>query len=277
MSDNIFATTSSKKHYKVTGVDTLDSLFPDLDLSNPQPFSKKYLAEEGEILYIELKDHDLLIIQPFVEHLLSTADSNIIPKDCCPQVNLLYMGSNTSNGEYNIKFQRIWNRYYLKKNWFSLSFDNCQITRNSSLIMLTGNTDVFWDAMAKRLYFKNFRTAKSIFPILEKFYRQANEQDLKKFANHPLVSIPSNKKFGERALGKIAMMMDEKSLDNKMLSDLQTYANEYQQKMPPIENNKMIISNNKEVDLLYKLVNELYYTTPRSHEKRAANSFQKIS
>lgn len=276
MSDNIFATTLSKKHYKVTGSDAPDSLFPDLDLSNPQPFSKKYLAEEGEILYIELKDNDLLLIQPFANNFLSTADSNIIPANCYEQVNLLYMGTKNSNESYDIKFQRIWNRYYFKKGCFSLSFDSCKIIKNSSLIMLTGNTDVFWDANAKRLYFKNFRTAKSIFPKLEKFYRQANEEDLKRFANHPLIAIPANKKFGERALGKIAMMIDEKSLDNKVLSDLQAYANEYKQEMPAIENNKIVISTNKEVDLLYKLVNELFFTTLRSQEKRAANSFQKI-
>lgn len=276
MPDNILATTSSKKHYKVAGVDNVESLFPNLDLSNPQLFSKKYLAEEGEILYIELIDNDLSIIQPFINNLSSTANLNIIPHNCCSQVNLLYLGYKTHLGNYNIKFQRIWNKYYLKNNWFSLSLDECKIKKNSSLIMLTGKTDVFWEADTNRLYFKNFRTAKSIFPSLDKFYRKANEQDLQKFATHPLIDISSNKIFGERSLRKIAMMIDEKSLDSKNISELQAYAKEYNQEMPLINNNKIKISNNKDIDTLYKLVNELFYTTPRSHEKRAANSFQKI-
>ena len=86
MSDNILATTSLKKHYKVTSIDSTESLFPDLDLSNPQLFSKKYIAEEGEILYIELHEDNLSIIKTFVDNISSTADLNIIPTNCYDKV-----------------------------------------------------------------------------------------------------------------------------------------------------------------------------------------------
>ena len=275
MSDNILATTSLKKHYKVTSIESTESLFPDLDLSNPQLFSKKYIAEEGEILYIELHEDNLSIIKTFVDNISSTADLNIIPTNCYDKVNLLYVGIKNATGSYDIKFQRIWNKYYFKKTWFSLSLEDGKIAKNNSLIMLTGSTDMFWDATNQRLYFKNFRTAKGILPKLEKFYRQANAQDLEQFSKHPLISMSADKKFGERALRRIASIIDDKILDDKNIDSLQKYAEEYSQNLPLIENGKFKVNSTKDIDILYKLANELFYTT-KSNEKRATNSFQKI-
>lgn len=276
MPDNIFAVTYSKEHYKVKGEQDSTQLFPDVDLSNPQPFNKKYLAEEDEILFIELSDDNQNFIQPFINNVTSSASLNLIPENCCSKVNLLYVGCEVSTNVYNIKFQRIWNKYYFKKTWFSLSLNDCNIKKNASLIMLTGNTDLFWESNTKRLYFKNFKTAKAIFPQLENFYRKATEADLTQFKNSPLISVPNNSKFGERALKKIASIIDDKVLDSKNIADLQSYAQEYNQTFPPLEGNKIKIASNKDVELLYKLLNELFYTTQGSHEKRAVNSIQKI-
>lgn len=278
MPQNVFAKSkNSNNHYKISGVENISELFPDIDLTNAQPFTATYNPneEEQEILYIELTEEDVAIVRPYMEAISSSGDINIIPLNAYKNIHVVYTGREENNN-ITIKFQRIWNKYYFRKGWYSLWVNNePTIHNNTSLITLTGNTDAYWDGATNRLYFKSFRIAKTIFPELEKFYREATSQEVHTFSSHPLISVPENLKFKPRALRKIALMIDTHSLDNKNISDLQAYAQEYNQSFPEVENNKIKISSGQDIELLYKLTNELFYTTS-NNQKRATNSFRPI-
>lgn len=278
MPQNVFAKSkNSNNHYKISGVEDISELFPDIDLTNAQPFTATYNPneEEQEISYIELTEEDVAIVRPYMEAISSSGDINIIPLDAYKNIHVVYTGKEENNN-ITIKFQRIWNKYYFRKGWYSLWVNNePTIHNNTSLITLTGNTDAYWDGAINRLYFKSFRIAKTIFPELEKFYRKATSQEVHTFSSHPLISVPENLKFKPRALRKIALMIDTHSLDNKNISDLQAYAQEYNQSFPEVENNKIKISSGQDIELLYKLTNELFYTTS-NNQKRATNSFRPI-
>jgi len=267
--------SQSDSHVKVAEANDseINNVFPNLEYTEAKKFNPKWKLDDDEAFYIELEDEDTEIIQNYLDILESSVDCNV----CTDNFHkLLSIYVKDDNG---IKFQRLWNRYYFKKSYLSftdLRSDVCTLKLNEKLIMLTNTTDAYWDFSEKRLYFRNFSHIKPMFPGIEKYYRIATKKDLDKLKEKEIINISEDESFGERSLNKIATMVDDNIFEGKSLDDLKDYVREYGKELPEIENGKIVLKTNKDIDLLYKAVNELYYTTDLTNEKRETNSISKI-
>lgn len=137
--------------------------------------------------------------------------------------------------------------------------------------MLNNKTDAYWNGKEKRLYFFNYSHIKKLFPGIEKFYREAQKADIEKLEKISFLDVKSDN-FSNRSRQKIAIMMDEDIFANKNLETLKEYAENYGKTLPITNENKILIKSNQDLDLLYKVVNELFYTSEITKEKRETNS-----
>lgn len=274
----LFGKTSKKDEYvKIEEIpaENINNIFPDFSIENPVEFSPKWKLSEDQYFYIDLTE-DKSIIEPYEGVLESSGSHNTIVKNQFSKLEGIFIGNKIEEHIYDIKFQRIWNKFYFKKPL--LHFDNtCKFSNNQDTIMLNNKTDAYWDGNAKRLYFKNFTHIKKLFPGIDQFYREAQKEDIEKFKAIDILTVDTgNKDFGERARRKIANMLDEGVFKDKTVSQLEEYANKYSKNLPINSEQKIEITNDKDITLLYKVANELFYTSELTNEKRETNSVSKI-
>lgn len=265
--------TKNNKYIKVAEIDNPSEVLPNLSIENPCQFSGKYKAEDDEIYYVDLSGDDQ-ILEKYIQASTSSVDIPVITKQDFPDLNVIYVVDDSEN----IKFQRVWTKYYFKRGFLGFSGSSvCTIKQNDTIITLTGNTDAYYDASEKRLYFKNFMTIKSMFPGIEMFYRVATAEDVKNFKDTPIIDFDENDvKLSDTSRRKIADMIDSGVLNNSKLSALQSYAEKYNQSLN-VNNGKIKIAHDSDIRLLYKIVNELFYTTEISHRKRESNSVKDVA
>ena len=129
----------------------------------------------------------------------------------------------------------------------------------------------------KRLYFKNYSHIKKLFNGIEQYYREARSEDLESFKQLSILNVEmDNKSLGQRASQKVALLLDEKILEDRDVNELSEYAKKYNVELPVDSNNKIKISENKDIETLYKVANELFYTSEITNEKRETNSVKKV-
>lgn len=272
---NVFGRVGTKndKYIKVAEIEDPLEFLPDLPIDNPCLFSGKYKADDDETYYVDLSENEQ-ILEKYIQAAVSSADIPVITKQDFPVLNAIYVID--ENG--NIKFQRVWTRYYFKKGFLGFNESSvCKIKQNDTIITLTGNTDAYYDANGKRLYFKNFMTIKTIFPGIEMFYREATAEDVNNFKAFPIIDFDdTGVKLSDTSRRKIADMIDSGVLNDSNLSALQSYATKYNQSLS-VDNDKIKISCDSDIRLLYKLANEMFYTTDISHKRRESNSVKDVA
>ena len=271
---NIYGVVNTKKgrqYIKVAETDIPLTVFPEFSFENTQMFNGKWKKEDNEIYYINLIN-DMDIISEFKNTLQSSVDVNVINKENFSNLNCLFVSDNKNN----IKFQRIYNRYFFKKSFLNFSDSSvCKINNNQEIITLTGKIDAYWNDAEKKLYFNDFRVIKSIFLQIDKFYREATQTDINNFSRISILDV-KDFNYGSRARKKIAEMLDDNIFDGKTINELKTYADKYQQPFPKIYNEKIKLENNKDIESIYQIVNQLFYTTDLTQEKRKTNSSKPI-
>ena len=270
---NIYGKTDDKKSQFLKVAEIEDSLivFPELSFEEPQIFSGKWKKDDEEIYYIDLSE-DLDIINEYIDVIASSTDVNVVDKQNFPNLHVIFV----EGKDNSIKFQRIYNKYFFKKCFLTFPDSSvCQINNNQEIITLTGKVDAYWNNNEKRLYFESFMIAKTIFPKINKFYREATESDIENFSNINILQV-KKVDYGSRARKKIAQMLDDDVFKDKTLEDLKEYAERYEQGFPEVENGKIKLENNKDIELIYDIVNQLFYTTDLTGEKRKTNSSKPI-
>ena len=267
----VINTKKDKQQIKVAEIDNPLLVFSEFSFENPQVFNGKWKKDENEVYYINL-DEARDIIDEFRTTLQSSADVNVIDKENFPNLNCLFV----SDSENNIKFQRVYNKYFFKKSFLNFSETSvCKINNNQEIITLTGKVDAYWHNGEKRLYFNDFTVAKSILPKIDKFYREATQTDIDNFSQINILDVKASN-YSPRARKKIATMLDDNIFEGKTIDELKAYADKYNQSFPEINEGKIKLENNKDIELIYQIVNQLFYTTDLTQEKRKTNSSKPV-
>ncbi len=279
----LYGKLSGKNNFvkiKSLSEDEINELFPFVSIDEAIEFSPQALAGEDEYRYIQLIDDDF-IIEPFISMQDSTASYNNINKSQLSKLDAIFVADVISEGDeekiYDFRVQRLWARYYYTKpsvQW--LSNNECKFNSKQDIIMLRFSTDAYYQGSTKRLYFKKFEHIKKIFTGIDRYYRTACKKDydaLKQISFVDMQIVAS--KVGVQSSRKIALMVDEKILQQKNLKQLKKYAEKYNQSLP-ITENKIVLAENKDIDLLYSVANELFYTSELSKEPRKTNSVIKL-
>lgn len=254
--------------------------FPVINTNVEKKFQPDYKLADDEWFYVVLNADDkaLMAYIPTVE---STADINNIIRNQYKDLAVLYLANKDSDGKIKIIFNRIFNKFYITSKIFLKFIDSGEaiVTTEENVVEFNSNVDAYWDGNSSKLYFKNYLTIKPLFKGIDKFYRSATSEEVDSFVKSDFFKVEDTFKsedLGERALRHIAGFIDDKSINFNDLAVRKNY-NEYakifsESGFSIAEDGKFILAKASDLTHVINLLQERYYTTQITNEKRVAHS-----
>lgn len=159
----------------------------------------------------------------------------------------------------------------------SISFEQ---TKRGETITLQTQPDAIYDKDKDELQFIKLNAIKRFFVGIDTLYREATNDEIKKFFNQDFIQRGENFSF-DRVMGnnrkKIALLKDKYSnCSNDEKSVLRKYIHNYDSHLT-FDGNVFEISSNKELTNLLRGLDEDYYTKPIENQKYVANSSIKFN
>jgi len=159
----------------------------------------------------------------------------------------------------------------------SISFEQ---TKRGETITLQTQPDAIYDKDKDELQFIKLNAIKRFFVGIDTLYREATNDEIKKFLNQDFIQVGKNFSF-DLVMGnnrkKIALLKDKYSnCSNDEKSVLRKYIHNYDSYLA-FDGNVFEISSNKELTNLLRGLDEDYYTKPIENQKYVANSSIKFN
>ena len=179
-------------------------------------------------------------------------------------------------------FQKITPSLFVKRK--TLIFGEvAELEQSQTRLVINPLPDAVYFKAADTLIFRNLATISSIFTGIDELYKEATNEEVEQFLDEPFIELtddynlnkvskPNRKRIGLAMATLEAMSDDDKT---NILDYIDGYCGE-QRLTFDRENQKFEISNDDELKILLYGIEQRFYTTPFSHEKRIANSVQPI-
>lgn len=186
--------------------------------------------------------------------------------------------ASVQNGDFY--FQNITPSLFIKRKYIALG-EVAEIEESKVRLVINSSPDAIYYKNDDVLIFKNLSSIASIFKGIDILYREATQQEVESFLNESFiilsddydadkVSKPNRKRIG-LAVDTLSKM---KVADRKkMLSYIDSYCSgklAYDSK-----EKKVTVTNDNDLKILLYGIEQRFYTTDLSKEKRLANSVQK--
>lgn len=254
--------------HKVLSTD--GDIYEEQDLTSGVLYSPATNLDEGEWFYLaEFSNKGYLNDFISKESPLNTTTLNQLAISDYGKVK--YLCCETDTKKY---FQKFLPSQLISKKWFSVS-DAPVLEQNKKIISFSSTPDAIYNTSTDTLFFRDIAKVKAIFKGIEELYREATQTEVMEFLEQDFVELSDdytadNVKVANRK--RIAAAMDRVagySIEEK--KDIFNYIHEY---CPDVNFNEGKFSISSEDDLKYVLfgLDERYYTTKLSKEKRLANS-----
>ncbi len=260
--------------------------FPAIDTSAKIKFLPDYKLDDNEWFYVDINAEDkVMMMAPYLPALDSTVDANNIISSQYKELAVLYLASKDSDGKIKIIFNRIFNKFYIASKVYLKFIDSGEatVTTEENMVEFNSNVDAYWDDATSKLYFKSYSTIKPLFKGIDKFYRSATSEEVDSFVNSDFFKVEKSFKsenLGERALKHIAGIIDEESIDLNNLEvrkKYNEYAKGYSESGISInKDGKFILTKVSDLTHVINLLQERYYTSQITKEKRVAHSTSNI-
>lgn len=166
--------------------DAKDSYKPPNILESIKFTNPQYALEDEEWFYIELVDTDKKeeMLGGYIDASKSMASINQIRGDCYSEVDCIF-----GVDGYNILFTKITPSFVIKNKFIieigpikKLDLKQAQIRSQAAGIEFNpSKIDAFYKGDENKLYFRSFRTVNSLFSGINEYYRDASEQEVRKF------------------------------------------------------------------------------------------------
>lgn len=268
--EHLFAYLGSRSGGLTKALSTNDELFLPQALDSSVPYSPATLLDEGEWFSVDgftnrgFKNTFIETNSP-----INTTDYNQIPVNDYQRIK--YLCCESGGLKY---FQKFVSSQLIMKRWFTVSHAPV-LEDNKNIILFTGVPDVAYASNVDTLYFKDISKAKYIVKGVEELYREATEQEVKSFLQQDFISL--NDGFSSTSVKvqnrkRIAIAMDRmKDLSASQRREISDYIQDYCVNVP-YNNGKFSISSEEDLKFVLYGIDERYYTTRFSNEKRLANS-----
>lgn len=243
--------------------------FKPNDLNDAKIYDSAYSLEEDEWFAIEEFSKQTFCIELLTKKFRST-DYGMINTVNSDVIEYLYY----YDGE-DYYFQRVFKHSILaQKRMLSLG-DEVKIEESKKSIVINDIPDALYVKKEDKLYFKKLLTVSPIFKGIEMLYKEATREETESFLKNDFVEI--GKEYGVEKVGnanrkRIALAMDTlKDFDKKQKKQVIDYTHTY---YPSLEYKSGKFTLNSEEDMKYLVwgIEQRYYTTPVTKEKRVANS-----
>lgn len=244
------------------------------DLENAIEYQNSYILEEDEWFVLS----DFSVKEYCIDLLKEPFDStDFVSIRGQSYTNIDYICSYQNGNEYY--FQKVYKRRFVEKKRFIELSGEVSIKETGEGIIINNIPDALYIKSEDKLFFKKLQTISVIFKGIESLYREATKTEVEDFLHNNFITLGEN--YGEEKVGKanrhrIALMQDTlKGLKGKQKKKLFDYTVHYYPDLK-YDGRTFMIQNDLDLKKLLYGIEQRYYTTPVTNEKRRANSVLKI-
>ncbi len=258
-----------------TNTDKLKDIYkiPNVKGAIPFEIDTRKLAEGEWYFVIPTEEQKESMLGEYVSE-SSDAACNVMHPDYYREISVVYVAF----GAEKI-FTKVGLKNILRTQKYITFDDKSNFVEQANSLMLTGEIDAYWDGT--RLFFKRFASIRSLFPGIQKMYKEITEKETNEFLSSPLFELKEEMSSDFISLAnrkKIASIIDGKSVD---LADTDlhrkyiAYAEEYNLDLE-IKEGKIALIDNTDIGKVIDLLGEKFYTTEINGEKREIRSSRKM-
>ena len=159
--------------------------------------------------------------------------------------------------------------------------DTIRLDQGEKSIVINSTPDAIYVKDDDILYFKKLSTISPIFKGIDELYREATEEETKEFLQNDFIELEDSygvEKVKKSNRKRIAMAMDTlSSFTPKDKQKILKYTHEYYPALKYDEKKKVFtIGSEEEMKYLLWGIEQRYYTTPVTNERRVANSIMQL-
>lgn len=275
----MFLVKVDQKYRNLDNSDDISELVaPTIEPDNIIKFDPEAQLEHEDWFYIEIDDIHMSMVKEYGDKFLSTVSLNDVTEEEFAKIDLIFRKVENDGLVFQkiTKSKRMVDKSILK--WIpNIGKPERTIIENG--IELKSAIDAYFDGN-NRLYFKNFRTIRSLFKGIDDYYRIASQAEVDEFKQFNLVSFASDFEIKTNNLKMLAVLKDyEIDLDDIAVKStlLRSYSQYPNQEFELDENQNFIIDSNRKLTCLLKLALGRLYTNPITHHKMEANHAKKLN
>ena len=275
----MFLVKVDQKYRKLDNSDDISELVaPMIEPDNIIKFDPEAQLEHEDWFYIEIDDIHMPMVKEYGDKFLSTVSLNDVTEEEFTKIDLIFRKVENDGLVFQkiTKSKRMVDKSILK--WIpNIGKPERTIIENG--IELKSAIDAYFDGN-DRLYFKNFRTIRSLFKGIDDYYRIASQAEVDEFKQFNLVSFVSDFEIKTNNLKMLAVLKDygidlnDIGVKRTLLRSYSQYPN---QEFELDENQNFIIDSNRKLTCFLKLALGRLYTNPITHHKMEANHAKKLN
>ena len=275
----MFLVKVDQKYRKLDNSDDISELVaPMIEPDNIIKFDPEAQLEHEDWFYIEIDDIHMPMVKEYGDKFLSTVSLNDVTEEEFTKIDLIFRKVENDGLVFQkiTKSKRMVDKSILK--WIpNIGKPERTIIENG--IELKSAIDAYFDGN-DRLYFKNFRTIRSLFKGIDDYYRIASQAEVDEFKEFNLVRFIKEFKIKTNNLKMLAVLKDygidlnDIAVKNTLLRTYSQYPN---QEFELDDNQNFIIDSNRKLTCLLKLALGRLYTNPITHHKMEANHAKKLN
>ena len=273
----MFLVKVGRIYRKLDNSDDISELVaPKIEPENCIEFDPELILEAEDWFYIEIDDEHISMIKEYEDKFSNTAGLNDVTEEEFSKIGLIFRKVE-NNG---LVFQKITqSKRMVDKSILKWKYNSRRAERTiiENGIELKSENDAYFDGI-DRLYFKNFRTIRSLFKGIDDYYRIASLAEVDEFKEFDLVSFVSDFKIKTDNLKMLAILKDDEiDLSNTtIISTLLTSYEQYPEQDFKVSKGKFIIDTNKQLTSFLKLALGRLYTNPITKHKMEASSARRL-
>jgi hypothetical protein len=270
----MFLVKVGRIYRKLDNTDDISELVaPEIDPENSREFDPEIKLEHEEWFYIEIDDEHMSMVKEYGDKFSSTVSLNDVTEEEFSKIDLIFRKVENDG----LVFQKITkSKRMVDKSILKWRYRRAERTIIEKGIELKSENDAYFDGIDK-LYFKNFRTIRSLFKGIDDYYRIASQAEVDELKRIDLVDF-SDFEIKSNNLKMVAILKDDEIDLSKtsIISTLLTSYEQYPEQDFKVSEGKFIIDSNKRLTSFLKLALGRLYTNPITSHQMEASSARRL-
>ena len=263
-----------KEKYRTVIADNTVFYSLPINLKNHHEYTPAYKLEDDEWYSVSNFSKKDFCIELRKDKFDTTPYKPLAKADPC---NVTYLCAFQDDTVYY--FQRVFKHSVLERKKILILGDEIAVKETHKQIVLSDNADAIYIIEEDTLYFRKLETIAPIFVGIEILYREATKEEVADFLEQEFIHTDeeySVEKVEKVNRQRIAIAIENfNKLNKKQKEVIFQYTNKY---YPQLNFDGTAFTIKTEEDMKYLLygLEQRYYTTPATNEKRVANSVSNI-
>lgn len=275
--DNIFAKVKGPRKKPFLKLVSDYTLFDTLDISTLSliPYDPDHKLDDDSWFKIEDFSQQKFCLS-YLKDDFDSKDYDDLTKRYFTKIS--YIFSNQSDDFY---FQKITPSLFIKRKMIAFG-ESAKIEENEGRLVVNNIPDAIYLKRRDILIFRNLATISSIFKGIDVLYKEATEDEVKKFLSESFIELSTDydiEKVSKPNRKRIALAMDTlAAMSAGDRNEMLLYINDYCAEKLKYDGagEKFEISSEEELKYLLYGIEQRFYTTRFGNEKRLANSILKL-